>query len=194
MKNRDYNSRRNAFKRELRAYHDAINRTNRYSLPKIAGKLNIFEADYKDAEDGENDEYEVDRRIPNTGLTVLKRDDLYAIGDMDGKPLTEFKFQFIEGCLGEHDKIVRCITGEGEIEDFDVNTERVVEDAACSCADMGGISAADASCTPADSPIHSEINYSDVRKQLEIPYLCGARVIDIGGNTKRKRKRARRRR
>lgn len=196
----DVNKRHQNFKRELRAYHDSINRKNKYNLPRIIGKLNMFEAINGDDTKTEST-YEVDRKIPNTGLTVLKRGEIYAIGDYDGHPLTDFKYQFIEGCLGEHDKIVRCVTDNGEIEDFSVETETIMEDAA-----GGGISAGGAmqSAQPQTSGIgvsdvsssdkgeknddYHEIDYSKVREQLQIPFLCGARVVDVQ-RRKKKRKR-----
>ena len=191
----NFNSRHQAFRKELKSYHDAINRTNRYSLQKIRGKLNIFEDGDGEREDDAS--YEIDRTIPNTGLTVLKREDMYAIGNIDGKPLTKFKYQFIEGCLGEHDKIVRCITDNGEIEDFSVETETILEDA---CAATGmpatcGMGAGDISCGGEGScdcgGDHSEIDYSDVQKQLMIPYLCGARFVDMKSRRRRKKRRRR---
>ena len=186
MKTCDVNKRHQMFKRELRAYHDSINRTNRYNLAKIAGKLNVFESD---ADDGEIT-YIVDRKIPNSGLTVLKMNDLYAIGDIDGNPLTGFKYQFIEGCLGKHDKIVRCITDEGDIEDFSVETETVVEDAAAGGGDVSGLGTGDVGCGGGHKD-YSEIDYSDVKEQLTIPYLCGARVVDIRNGVGRHRRRKR---
>ena len=72
----DVNKRHQSFKRELRAYHDSINRRNRYNLARIAGKLNVFESD-EDKDDADVS-YTVDRKIPNTGLTVLERNGIYA--------------------------------------------------------------------------------------------------------------------
>lgn len=181
----NFNKRHKNFKRELRAYHDSINRTNRYSLQKIAGKLNIFE----DADGGES--YDIDRKIPNTALTVLKRGDLYAIGDLDGNPITEFKYQFIEGCLGKHDKVVRCITDDGKIEDFDTNTETIVEDACAGGAaapQMSGMGVGDSGGCSCGCNYH-EIDYANTEKQLEIPFLCGARIVDIGKRRKKRRRR-----
>lgn len=200
MGNCDVNKRHQDFKKNLRAYHDSINRKNRYSLPRIIGKLNMFEA-IDDKDDEEKMSYEIDRKIPNTGLKVLKRGNIYAIGDYDGKPLTDFKYQFIEGCLGEHDKIVRCITDSGEIEDFSVDTETIVEDA------MGGVSSGTGSMQTGQQQTtgigvgdfsnskngnaddYTEIDYSNVREQLQIPFLCGARLVDVNRKKKKKNKR-----
>ena len=92
----EVNRRHQAFKKELRAYHDSINRTNRYNLAKIAGKLDLFESDLDDDRKRDADRgYAVDRKIPNTALTVLERDGSYAIGDIDGNPITDFKYQLI---------------------------------------------------------------------------------------------------
>ena len=205
MGNCDVNKRHQNFKRELRAYHDSINRRNRYNLPRIMGKLNMFEAIDDEKENDVESSYEIDRKIPNTGLTVLKRGDIYAIGDYDGKPLTEFKYQFVEGCLGEHDKIVRCVTDDGKIEDFSVETETIVEDAAGGGMSVGG---AMQSAQPQTSGIgvndvsvsdkgeknddYHEIDYSKVREQLQIPFLCGARVVDVQRRKKKNRKQKRR--
>lgn len=196
----DVNKRHQNFKKELRAYHDSINRRNRYNLPRIIGKLNMFEA-INDNEKNMELSYEIDRKIPNTGLTVLKRRDIYAIGDYDGQPLTDFKYQFIEGCLGEHDKIIRCVTDDGKIEDFSVETETIVEDA------MGGgfsVGSATQSVQPQVAGIgindisvsgknnknddYHEIDYSKVREQLQIPFLCGARVVDVQRRKKKRRR------
>lgn len=189
MGNCDANIRHQNFKRNLRAYHDSINRKNRYNLARIAGKLDLFEAIDKNVEE-ENVEkdYEVDRKIPNTDLTVLKRGDLFALGDLSGNRITDFKYQFIEGCLGEHDKIVRCVTDDGKMEDFSVELKRIVEDA-CAGGQVSGIGVGDMQSSSGDN--YHEIDYTDVREQLNIPYLCGARVIDIH---KRNRKRKRNRR
>lgn len=190
------NRRHQLFKKELRAYHDSINSTNRYNLSKIAGKLNVFESEEDDIT------YKVDRKIPNTGLTVLERGGIYAIGNMDGSPLTDFKYQFIEGCLGEHNKIVRCITDNGEIEDFSVESETIVEDAAggnvasmATTPTTNGFGVNDLSnSTGCDKKDYTEIDYSDVKNSLTIPFLCGARVVDIqNGRVKHKRNRKRRR-
>ena len=200
MGNCDVNKRHQDFKRNLRAYHDSINRKNRYNLPRIIGKLNMFEA-IDDKDDKSEMSYEIDRKIPNTGLKVLKRGNIYAIGDYEGKPLTDFKYQFIEGCLGEHDKIVRCITDSGEIEDFSVDTETIVEDA------MGGVSSGTGSMQTRQQQTtgigvgdfsnskngndddYTEIDYSNVREQLQIPFLCGARLVDVNRKKKKKNKR-----
>lgn len=198
----DYNDRRQKFRKELRAYHDSINATNRYSLSKIVGKLNVFESDTEEEDkkelEKEGADYEIDRRIPNTGLMVLVRNDTYAIGDINGEPLTEFKYQFIEGCLGEHNKIVRCITNDGEIEDFSVETETIVEDA-MGAGDMGGVSVDGIGTTDVgcggdgdNDNDYSEINYNNVRNALMIPYLCGARVVDKGNWNKKRKKRRKR--
>lgn len=194
----DVNKRHQSFKRELRAYHDSINRRNRYNLARIAGKLNVFESD-EDKDDADVS-YTVDRKIPNTGLTVLERNGIYAIGNIDGIPLTEFKYQFIEGCLGEHDKIVRCVTDDGEMEDFSVESETILEDASA-CTGMSvsmdassngfGLNDLNGGCEKKD---YTEIDYSDVKQQLTIPYLCGARVVDIqNGRAVHNRKRKKRR-
>lgn len=193
----DVNKRHQNFKRELRAYHDSINRKNRYNLPKIAGKLNMFEA----SDESAKSEYEIDRKIPNTGLFVLKRGDLYAIGDSGGNPVTDFKYQFIEGCLGEHDKIVRCVTDDGDIEDFSVETETILEDAMGGGMSAGGISQStqpqtsgigvnDVSSSNKDdkNDDYHEIDYSNVREQLQIPFLCGARFVDIQRRKKKRKK------
>lgn len=208
MAESNYNSRHADFRKRLRKYHDYINSTNRYSLQKIAGKLNVFESDSDDELRPKERHYRVERRIPNTGLTVLKReDDFYAIGDSDGNQLTEFKYQFIEGCLGDHDKVVRCVTDDGNIEDFSVETQRIVEDGGggcaggcaggCSCGDgggsgMSGIGTTDVGLGGGGHGDYSEIDYSTVRKQLEIPYLCGARVVDVAKRRKKRRRRGRR--
>jgi hypothetical protein len=197
MKNCDMNKRHQAFKRELRAYHDTINRGNRYSLQKMVGKLNMFEAIEDDEEDSESSDetYEIDRKIPNTGLTVLKLENLYAIGDYDGNPITKFKYVFIEGCLGDHEKIVRCVTDDGKIEDFDVNTETIVEDGSGACGGMSaapqqvsGIGTGDISSSNCGGKDYHEIDYNDVREQLTIPFLCGARVVDVNRRRRKNKK------
>lgn len=195
----DVNKRHQNFKRELRAYHDSINRKNRYNLPRIMGKLNMFEAIKDKDEKNMESTYEIDRKIPNTGLTVLKRGEIYAIGDYDGQPLTDFKYQFIEGCLGEHDKIVRCITDDGKIEDFSVETETIVEDAmggmtsSVNAIQSGqpqtsGIGVNDVSVKDNKNDDYHEIDYSKVREQLQIPFLCGARVVDVQRSKKKRRR------
>lgn len=191
------NKRHQAFKRELRAYHDSINRTNRYNLAKIAGKLNLFEALNSEGDEEETEKkYEIDRKIPNTHLMVLKRDELYAIGDENGDPLTEFKYSFIEGCLGEHDKIIRCITDDGEMEDFSIELQRIVEDAMGGGMGVGttgtvgmGVGDVSTKCSGGSDCDYHEIDYTDTREQLEIPFLCGARVVDIKNKRKRRKKR-----
>lgn len=194
----DYNARSRRFRKELRAYHDSINATNRYSLSKIAGKLNVFESDTEEEDKErlkkEDANYEIDRRIPNTGLMVLVRNGMYALGDINGEPITDFKYQFVEGCLGEHDKIVRCITDDGDIEDFSVETETIVEDGmggADASVAVDGMGTADIGCGGENGDKdhdYSEINYNKVEKALTIPYLCGARVMDMGRWDKRRRK------
>ena len=184
MDRSDANKRHQQFKRELRAYHQTINDTNRYRLDRIVGKLNLFEA--KELED--DGSYEIDRKIPNTGLTVLKRGELYALGDIDGKPITDFKYQFVEGCLGDHEKVVRCITDTGDIEDFDVETETIMEDAAAA-PQTAGIGVGEITSDGCGRKDYTEIDYSDVSNMLKIPYLCGARVVDMQKRKKRRHKR-----
>lgn len=188
------NKRHQLFKRELRAYHDSINRKNRYNLPKISGKLDIFE-NLREVDDSDVDKKEVeyDRKIPNTPFVVLKKGDLYAIADREKNPLTEFKYKFIEGCLGDIDKIIRCITDDGEIEDFDVEQERILE---CSDAAVGigtaGFGVVGGDSTPNGDSYH-EIDYSDVRKDLELPYLCCYRIKDLSKRRKKRTRKNRRR-
>lgn len=189
----DLNTRHQEFKRNLRAYHDSINRKNRYNLAKIAGKLDVFESEDGELKTENGVTYEIDRKIPNTALTVLEKNGVYAIGDIDGNPLTEFKYSFIEGCLGNHDKIVQCVTDDGEMENFSVESETIVEDASggatggMQTADIGGFGVTDNGCNGGDKD-YTEIDYSNIEKQMMIPYLCGARVIDIGKRRKKKRR------
>lgn len=151
----------------------------------------MFESDTSE----DSDSYEIDRKIPNTALTVLYKKDLYAIGDIDGKPVTDFKYQFIEGCLGDVKKIIRCVTSDGKIEDFSIDEERIVEDA--QSAQITGISTTDNTVSDVssygnqndkDDSNYHEIEYKKVREQLHIPYLCGYRIIDLDKKRNRKKK------
>lgn len=101
------------FRRKMAANQRAEIRQNRYALWKISGKTDMFSESEHDG-DGEPDYRTV--RISDCGLTRLKDDDgMYAIGDADGRPITEFGFVYVSSkCIGDEDPLVEVITTSGK--------------------------------------------------------------------------------
>ncbi len=116
---KDYNSEvLSKFRKKMAAVQRAEIRQNRYTLGKIVGKLNVFNESEEDGGDPKT------TRINGCGLTRLKDSDgMYAIGDSDGKQLTDFDFVYVStDCLGEEEPVIEVITKSGKNKYFVVKT------------------------------------------------------------------------
>jgi hypothetical protein len=120
---REYNEYLSKFKREMAKIQKDEIKSNRYRLGNIIGKRNIF-TESKD-DDG-TDEYKV-AKIKGSQYTRLKNnDDMYAIGDSDGKPITDFDFVYVSrNSLGENDKVIEVITKSGKNKYFVIDSETI---------------------------------------------------------------------
>lgn len=116
---KDYNSEvLSKFKKKMAAVQKAEIRQNRYTLGKIVGKLNVFNESEEDGEELKTS------RIGGCDLTRLKDSDgMYAIGDSEGKQLTDFDFVYVStDCLGEEEPVIEVITKSGRNKYFVVKT------------------------------------------------------------------------
>ena len=122
-KPREYNEYLSKFKREMAKVQKDEIKSNRYRLGNIIGKLNIF-TESKDY-DGTN-EYKV-AKIKGSSYTRLKNDDdIYAIGDSNGKPITGFDFVYVSrNSLGENDKVIEVIAKSGKNKYFVIDSETI---------------------------------------------------------------------
>lgn len=188
----DYNLHHKRFKKDMRAYNKSINDANKYNMKRITGKLNIFEGSSKSARRFSEDEemVELDRTIPGTDLVVLKKDKLYAIGDADGNPLTDFDYIFIEGVFGDKEKQITCITEYGDMKIFDVEEKMIKESVSIHECDGGigvgtvavsdgGTGCADSSSDTNTSDSKHEIDYDDVKDGLILPFISRYRIKDM---------------
>jgi hypothetical protein len=123
-KPREYNEYLSKFKREMAKVQKDEIKSNRYRLGKIIGKLNIF-TESKD-DDDKTEDYKV-AKIKGSQYTRLKNnDDMYAIGDSDGKPITDFDFVYVSrNSLGENDKVIEVITKSGKNKYFVIDSETI---------------------------------------------------------------------
>ena len=121
-KPREYNEYLSRFKREMANVQKDEIKSNRYRLGKIIGKLNLF-IESKDNDD-KTEDYKV-AKIKRSSYTRLKNnDDMYAIGDSDGKPITDFDFVYVSrNSLGENDKVIEVITKSGKNKYFVIDSE-----------------------------------------------------------------------
>lgn len=110
------------FRKKMAAVQRAEIRQNPYVLGKIVGKLNVFSESEGD-KDEKDDEYR-SVHINGCNLTRLKDSDgMYAIGDSDKKPITEFDFVYVaRTCLGESDPVIETITKSGKNRYFRVSS------------------------------------------------------------------------
>lgn len=122
---KDYSDLLNEFRKKMAAVQRAEIGQNPYTLGKIVGKLNVF-SESEDDKDEKDDEYR-SVCIKGCDLTRLKDSDgMYAIGDSDNNPITDFDFVYItRTCLGESDPVVEMITKSGKNRYFRVSSGEI---------------------------------------------------------------------